>query len=267
MAGYEYEAEEGLGIELEVDLGADAANCADEIDEHFPKHFVFERDGSLSEDGFEIISQPHTVEAFYQVDWQYLFTILDNYSYKPAPSCGLHVHVSNSMLGDTVQQQNTAKLLIMLFYQKYWETFVKLSRRESKFHIEHYCHKTTITKENIKDYYCWINNHSMTRYHAVNIANYSTTEFRLCASTFDIDHFLAWIDITLSLVCSAMAMTFDMGGGVKISIEQIEENFDKFMEDTITPENMLQGLKNSTLEYLRKEKIKFDIATEEKVSL
>lgn len=262
------EEREGLGIELEVDLGTEAANCAEEINDTFTNHFVFERDGSLSDDGFEIISQPHTVEAFYLVDWERLFVILDGYGYEPDVSCGLHVHVSNIMLGDTEQQQNIAKLLITLFYQKYWDIFVKLSRRKSEYQIEHYCHKTYISAEDVRNYYEAIKQHSLTRYRAVNVLNADTTEFRLCASTFDIDHFLSWIDTTLTLVKNAMEIVvFGIDKAKEITIYSIENDFDKFMEDVMVPDEMLHGLKKSTLDFFEKEGIKFDIATEEKVSL
>ena len=263
-----YEDEEGLGIELEIDYGHEAADCAEEIDRYFPKHFVFERDGSLTEDGFEIISQPHTVEAFYQVKWADLFEIINNYGFEAASFCGLHVHVSNSMLGDTEQQQNTAKLLIMLFYQKYWDTFVKLSRRKDQIAIERYCNKTIIRKENVRNCYSSIGNHSITRYIAINTTNYTTTEFRLCASTLDIEHFLAWIDTTLTLVKNAMEIVvFGITKAEKITIDLIENDFDHFMEDVMVPDEMLHGLKKSTLDFFEKEGITFDIATEEKVSL
>ena len=76
----------------------------DDSDEHFSSTISsllscfgtdilqLQRDSSIHGQGFEVISQPHTLKSFMAKDWSPLFI---NMTSDPE-SCGLHVHISNN---------------------------------------------------------------------------------------------------------------------------------------------------------------------------
>lgn len=189
----------GVGVELEVERRSDDADYERNVVERLHniyKNMVFERDGSL-EDGFEIITSPHTVEAFYNMPWGEMLSTLSEAGYQSHDGgrCGLHMHLSREFFGSTVEKQNTAIAKLMRFFDIYYGDIVKVSRRDD-YTAKRWSapHDTTSnadarskTKKGIYD-----------RYRAVNISNSATVEIRIMRGTLNIKSFLACCDFIIT---------------------------------------------------------------------
>ncbi len=158
-----------------------------------------------------------------QICKDYGYTSHDN------ESCGLHIHVSRSFFGadENTQKYNLAKLV--WFYQQNFSDLSRASRRTEQ-QINAYCksseykHPQDITDQLRKNH-----NQIWDRYHAVNLSNYNTVEFRLGRGTLNYDSFSAWIDLTVTIVRNICNTNWTS------------------LTDT---KSILQGLKDTTVSYL-----------------
>ena len=248
----------GFGFELEVDKSningyykslynnivahAIIDNTGLEKDEVF-----FETDGSL-DNGFEIISQPHTIDAFYEKTdcWKKMLDILSDATFKShnAGTCGLHIHVSKTWFGSTERQQNFNIGKIYKFFDTYWEDLCKASRRDTsstyycsknrtniKYREENRHHKTESHAWQAQAKYDHDTRHDSESHHrALNNSNYGTFEIRLGRGTLNKASFFAWIDLVLNIV----------------------KNSSKGCNKLISARDWLDGIKPSTAMYLLK---------------
>ena len=250
----------GFGFELEVDKSdidggykslynnivahAIIDNTGLEKDEVF-----FETDGSL-DNGFEIISQPHTIAAFYEKtdSWKKMLDILSDATFKShnAGTCGLHIHVSKTWFGSSERQQNFHIGKIYKFFDIYWDDLCKASRRDTsstrycdknandiKYREENRRHKTESRAWQAQAKYDHDTRHESESHHrALNNSNYSTFEIRLGRGTLNKASFFAWIDLVLTIV----------------------KNSSKGCNKLISSRDWLDGIKPSTAMYLLKRK-------------
>ena len=177
----------------------------------------FEYDGSL-DDGFEIISQPHTEKAFWQREPEFrkMLSILKKAGYHShdAGTCGLHLHISKSYFGDTEQKQNFNIAKIYKFYDEYWSDIKIASRRRdtcycdlNKLESRNVMHKSD--KKEVDKVHEWTHqadmdkrthHHSSSHHVALNNSHDETFEIRLGRGTLNEASFFSWIDLTLTLV-------------------------------------------------------------------
>lgn len=239
----------GLGFELEVDCGSsnkrnnvktarglcEACGLSDD-------EMRFAHDGSLNY-GFECISQPHTIKAFWdkRESWEKMLKyLLDNgYRSHDVGTCGLHVHVSRGMFGATKKTQDTAISKIYTFFDENWEDIVKVSRRSSF----HYCNKNMLSSSEYEyvengittKYDCWKKRSKIQGGHgvALNNANHNTFEYRLGRGTLNAWSFFAWIDFVLCITKNAK----------RITVGKVESN------DLLS---WLGGISESTARYIYK---------------
>ena len=250
----------GFGFELEVDKSvvdgsskslynnivahAIINNTGLEKDEVF-----FETDGSL-DNGFEIISQPHTIDTFYEKtdSWKMMLDILNDATFKShnAGTCGLHIHVSKTWFGSSERQQNFHIGKIYKFFDAYWTDLLKASRRDTS--STYYCnknktdikrreenrrHKTESHAWQAQAKYDHDTRHDCDSHHcALNNSNYGTFEIRLGRGTLNKASFFAWIDLVLTIV----------------------KNSSKGCNKLISARDWLDGIKPSTAMYLLKRK-------------
>jgi len=196
-----------IGIELEIDSGhysMDREYCSKEIYDVFGERFFFEDDGSLSNGGFEIISQPHSLEEFNKIDFETLLSICKNNGYTSHDNgnCGLHIHYSRNLFGNTYEEQtdNIAKLIT--FFDKFWADIARISRRRDF----NYCRKIPViikkddsVKERISKSKELINGYN-DRYDAINLRNDHTVEIRVMRGTLNLKSFTACIEFCTNLV-------------------------------------------------------------------
>lgn len=250
----------GFGFELEVDKSdidcgykslynnivahAIIDNTGLEKDE-----VLFETDGSL-DNGFEIISQPHTIAAFYEKtdSWKMMLDILSDATFKShnAGTCGLHIHVSKTWFGSSERQQNFHIGKIYKFFDAYWTDLLKASRRDTS--STYYCDKNNTNikcrEENRRhktESHAWqaqakydhdTRHESDSHHRALNNSNYCTFEIRLGRGTLNKASFFAWIDLVLTIV----------------------KNSSKGCNKLISARDWLKGIKPSTAMYLLKRK-------------
>lgn len=196
----------GLGVELEVDGGYDPDSCIEELEDlHEKDELYYEHDGSLGSEGFEIITQPHTEEAFLDIDWEGIMQTCISHGYRShdTNTCGLHVHVSREMFGDCEEEQDMNISKVVAFYERNWEDMLRLSRRTES-NADRWARRYAtkdMSEEEARDIVKLSKGYGHgSRYYAVNLTNSHTVEFRLCRGTLKLDSFLAWIDLMLRLV-------------------------------------------------------------------
>lgn len=253
-----------FGLELEVDKNswsyssnpAKKMNCemARKIASLVGRDNIrFAIDCSLS-DGFEIITQPHSQDAFWrrQSDWAKMLDLLVEWGYKShnAGTCGLHVHLSRAWFGKTKTEQSLAIAKLFAFFYNRWDDIRKASRR-SDFS---YCHRNEYAKlENgewsvgnavLKWRECAKKRHSgavrvsegsaWSHGVALNNSNKNTVEIRVGRGTLNKASFFSWIDFCLALARNASNVT----------IADCEQNG--------SAEKWLKGIRETTARYLWK---------------
>lgn len=238
----------GLGFELEVDCSSSVSYKNEETArdlcgecglEYNEMRYAY--DGSLNY-GFECISQPHTVKAFWdnQDKWRKMLGYLSSAGYKShdAGTCGLHVHVSRQMFGKTRSEQDRAIAKVYAFFDDNWEDLVKISRRRDF----GYCEKNRLNYEQEIDnthtkYEKWHKtmnkSNAMGHYVALNNRNYHTFEYRLGRGTLNAWSFFSWIDLVITITKNAR----------RVSIDKVTSN------DLLS---WLGGIKESTAKYIYK---------------
>ena len=118
-----------LGFELEVEARNESRYTGAEIAQDLlGSHAYMKDDGSLN-DGFEIVTHPHTLEA-YQTDfnWDFIPRLKGNgFRSWNTTTCGLHVHVSRTAFGTGIPQWNSPdRDQIILRRQAHELRFMKL---------------------------------------------------------------------------------------------------------------------------------------------
>lgn len=216
-----------IGAEIEVDTDNWYVNREDVaalVDEYLNGHVVYEEDGSLSDEGFEIITQPHTFDEFFKLEWREVFRVLIESDYRAhdAGNCGLHLHFSREWFGGTESERVQSVARLVMFYDRNFDTLLRLSRRSET----SYCERDYISR-NFTDIECTEDAENIidskkcsSRYTAVNLTNYDrigTIEFRLGRGTLNYDTFRAWVDIHRAIVeMSRRATTYNFADWVNV---------------------------------------------------
>lgn len=199
-----------LGIELEFDTRKhDVGSRENKIDLIQKSNNIFENntyiyymlDGSLTK-GLEMITQPATYNYHMEMRNKYeeLFSMIKEKGFKSQSykDCGLHIHFNRSFFST-----NEDLYIINLLYliEKFWKDLVLLSRRNYDA-LQRWARKDD---KNPEDVIKEIKNRpsARNRYHAINLVNYNTIEFRFYRGTLDIDDFMAIIELTKNLIVCA----------------------------------------------------------------
>ena len=188
----------GMELEIEANHRNNHDNLAFEI-LNLTDDFVFEQDGSLN-NGFEIISMPFSRNYMKETLEDTLKDILktiNKHNYEGKNTCGLHFHISYDAI------RSIPNLLKIVEYYK--EELTILSRREesslnrwSPFYTKNF-DKEEITNEMIEE----IVDDYQSRYHAINLDNNYTVEFRIFKSTTDHKTLMATWELVNNIVAYA----------------------------------------------------------------
>ena len=220
-----------IGFEAEVISSyADSLDAATDIYDEFGDVFLFEEDSSLdygSNHSFEIISQPHTVDALEDLDLERLEDILylDGYAETDENrSSGLHVHFSSHWFGDTSSERIKTLARVIRFYNHNYTLLLDLSERdgcpyhyanandeEHQFYFgieeyDEYGYYIGRTEFDIYDDYELVSESVRdSRYVAVNCEHfcsdgYGTVEFRLGNGSIRAEYIRAWIDLHIAII-------------------------------------------------------------------
>lgn len=184
-----------MGVEIETSHAGSSASAERvariirALDPNERKFFI-EHDGSL-ESGFEIISQPFTLDRLQDMQ---LFEAQDIASANgmrahDVSDCGLHVHISREALGNTLNKQYNTLLRIMDFYDQFERDLQLFARREynsynNAFYYEWDAFDTR--RDAIRAVMPDANGVGrMSRYYTLNTNNAKTLEFRGARGTLN----------------------------------------------------------------------------------
>ena len=240
-----------FGIELEMDEGDEEGltSYPDAIAQEMSdiiggeEYVGFEHDCSLGYNGIEVISQPHTWEAWksHANRWREALDYASGEGYRShdTDTCGLHVHFSRAWFGADEDEQAQTLEHIYLLYDANSRFFEKLARREAGQYCEavddYYTSDRKLLKQIAKK------EHNIGRYHTINNNNCKTIEFRLARGTMCYDSINAWIDVHRVLIENVKKYAweyYDEDG----EIENVMDNWNQ----------LLKGIEPSTWEYLKR---------------
>ncbi len=194
-----------IGFELEVDSHdyVDVNDAVNDVRSLLPcdDFFHFEHDGSLSDNGFEQISQPCSLAYHLSLTSTYrqVFKTLISHGERShdISSCGFHCHIDRTFFNGK-QDSSIAKLLYI--FEKFKDELLLFSRRTS-YQVSDWCsfRKTENTSANwikntVKDSKGYLPHDE--RYHAINLTNSETIEIRLWRGTLNISTFIATLKFT-----------------------------------------------------------------------
>ena len=219
-----------LGVELEVDDGDNPTCVAKEYDED---DVYCKSDGSLSNDGFEIVSHPRTLESHKNYCWESIMhdCINSGYTSHDAGTCGLHVHVNRAFFGEPKDSDFAAAKLIVLV-SRFWETFMlPFSRRTpdqlhwTRAPLSEEVIAASDTDSEIRQK---LSRARSDRYKAINIRNDQTIEFRLFRGTLKYSTFIATLEFVDGICYWVRNHT--LGDTIEASLSDIlsGEEFAKF---------------------------------------
>lgn len=204
-----------FGIELEIDnnnsynnnvrnrMATKLHNILNE-NGNYNELVKFENDGSLSNNGIEIIFQPMTY-AYIQEKKEKIFEALSavdsmGYSSHDVGTCGLHIHVSRTELPDNILDK------VLMIFENFKNELVAFSRRNEnqmrwcKFMCDN-LNVANISKNTFEQArrYGSINGH----HYVINNQNRNTVEFRLFRGTTNKRSFMAAIQLIDNIVSIA----------------------------------------------------------------
>lgn len=233
-----------FGIELEVENTKNNKHnitTLKNITENYGKWVWLKRDGSLDLTGVEVVTHPMSYK-FFMKNYNKLRIELFNGGYRgDTGNCGLHVHVNRESFrkpddNEDEEYANIAKLLIIM--DKIWDDIVcRVDRRTSSsrnrwaernsysseslrhnLKIEAYYAKKSEVKSKIINETKSYQRHNG-RYHAVNLTNSKTVEFRFFNSTLKKRSVIASLQF-IDVICD-MACNLDMFEIQKITKEAV----------------------------------------------
>lgn len=185
-----------LGFELEAGGASsyDIEDIARNIKgyDEYENFFTLKEDGSIPDSGFELVTQPMTLQYHQQYGWNNILSDMSKEGLKShdlgGDACGLHVHASRNYL---TQSQWIIVDWFVSKYQSKWET---IARRKE-------CHWAKFKKQEdarpVSEKYGKTN---YDRYHAVNFENYNTVEFRLFRGTLKYETLMATLELIDALI-------------------------------------------------------------------
>ena len=193
----------GYGLELEIDEGNHRQGAARDIMSAGKDHIYIKEDGSLSGDGMEIVTHPATLD--YHVNnfpWNDICRTALSYEYRShdTDTCGLHIHASRSLFGDTEMEQDLTIAKIMLLVDRWYDTHIVQFARRDLSRMRRWADKPNAgiqPEDNDTEAVEKSKKTATDRYKAVNLCNRDTIEFRFFRGTLKRDTIIAsiqWVD-------------------------------------------------------------------------
>lgn len=202
-----------FGVELEIDNGGkddDNARILKQIANSRGEHLYVKADGSLSEEGLELVSHPMDLEYHKNnMEWEEIMkkAISMGYRSHQTSTCGLHIHVNRDCLGEDRNTQDEVISRILFFVETHWAELLKFSRR-SEYSMNRWAARYGYEKTG-KEILDKAKKGCQGRYAAVNLCNYATVEFRLFRGTLKYNTLIAAIELVNEICALAMHLTED----------------------------------------------------------
>lgn len=184
--GAEIELEHEEKYSLVQTLGMFRQECGDRV--------WYNADGSLSCDGVEVITHPHTIRAWEEELYPMLKQAMSYSAHSEDSSCGLHVHVSRTAFSSVEKEEIFCGVWHTIAYST---ELAPVVRRTSN----HYCKVLPyLHGENFLTYCHLVADKGETRYLCANNTNAHTIELRSFAGATTAEHVLAAVELTSCLV-------------------------------------------------------------------
>lgn len=187
----------GVELEYEFDTESAAEQAAWAVTQVVPS-IVLKEDGSLHAPSFESVTHP----ADFRSALDMVRKIVDAVDYENGDAsyeCGMHIHVSRKAFNSLA----VSNLIVLV--DNIWNDLYKFSRREENElrwcsnRLEHMAGAPKDIKKREADEAAVENNHD-DRYHAVNVINKNTVEFRVFKGTTDVVQAVANLQLVDVLV-------------------------------------------------------------------
>ena len=189
-----------------MNLG-DAEAAATRIGSMYGRDFLyFKHDGSLDE-GCELVTHPMSPEYMMSDAGKKMWrdiceaALAEGMRSHDTSTCGLHVHVSRDFFGKTGMAQELTELKLIETVDRLFEPIIYFSRRKRE-QINRWAPRCNAPKSDGG----WMTKAKSVsryakgdRYHAVNIANEHTIEFRMFRGTLKADTILATLQFVSGL--------------------------------------------------------------------
>jgi len=191
------------GLELEIDDGYDKREAAQSIQGASDDCIYLKHDGSLSDDGFEIVTHPATLDYHIKnFPWRNICQAALNYDYRShdTDTCGLHIHASRSLFGNTETEQDLTIAKIMLLIDRWYDSYIVRFARRNLARMRRWADKPNADIQPGDDDGTAVDKSKKSangRYKAINLCNHSTVEFRFFRGTLRRDTIIAsiqWVD-------------------------------------------------------------------------
>ncbi|SEH86682.1 Putative amidoligase enzyme [Ruminococcus flavefaciens] len=233
-----------FGVELEIDCGGKDSDNADEllaIANRGAEHIYIKGDGSL-DDGMELVTHPMSLEYHKQFCWEDIMkkAIYLGYRSHQTSTCGLHIHVNRSCLGDDQEEQELVIGHILLFIEQHWNELLKFSRR-SEYSMARWASRYGY-ENSAKAILDKAKKGGNGRYAALNLMNWTTIEFRLFRGTLKYNTLIAALELVNAICDVALNMAED---------EIANQSWSDFVQTLKEPE-LVQYLKERRL-YINEE--------------
>ena len=201
-----YGGHSGYGLELEIDDGDYRQEAARDIQAAGAGHIYIKDDRSLSCEGMEIVTHPATLD--YHINhfpWAEICETASSYGYKShdTETCGLHIHASRSLFGNTQMEQDLTIAKIILLVDRWYETKIVEFARRDYARMRRWADKPNAGIEPEDNDVEAVNKSKKTandRYKAVNLCNRNTIEFRFFRGTLRQDTIIASIQWTDTII-------------------------------------------------------------------
>lgn len=200
-----------MGVELEVDHGNNRDACVSDIASEYQSNLYIKRDGSL-DNGFEIVTHPATLGYHMnRFPWRHVCDTAVRYDFKShnTSTCGLHVHVNRTCLGNVSDERDLSIAKIALLMERFWDPIVKFTRRDSGA-LNRWSRKVEldlVRGESESKMAEKIANNTDDRYVALNLCNRHTIEFRIFRGTLKRSTIMATLQFVHNIVDYARSHT------------------------------------------------------------
>ena len=196
-----------MGFELEVECESgnlyDSAQRVDNVLAKYNRGFL-KNDGSLN-DGFEIVTQPHTLDEYTEkFPWE-IVSDLREWGFRSwdTDTCGFHVHISRKAFGwrdrqerDSNYNEGRYHAHLLRFTKLIYDNSRHVTRYVSGRNSERWASYSDRTHllDKVK-----FGNQSNSRYSAVNVANTQTVEVRVFKGSLKVERIKAYLQFVHSV--------------------------------------------------------------------
>lgn len=187
------------GFELETECNQDIYdfNC-NQFKQDFNFISCLEKDGSLSDDGMEVISHPFTAQWLWEnmenIKNMMSFLINNDFTSHDNGRCGLHFHIGG------LNDDEKNKLFEFIEYN--YNIFYKFARRNRATYCSKYFNDDLLKNKSAKQRleFCKDSGYGSHSYHFIKDSNNGTCEIRIFRGTLKFNTFATTFDLVQALV-------------------------------------------------------------------